>query len=437
MKIIQPTANPKKTRMAYDKSNDRYKWIVLATLTMVYVFNFIDRQVLVILQEPIKAELGLSDTQLGLLTGLTFAALYVILGIPIARFADKSNRKNIIVASLALWSFMTALSGMSKNFIHLFLARMGVGIGEAGGSPPAHSIISDYFPPKKRATALSIYSTGIYIGILIGFVIGGVLAKNYGWRTAFYSLGIPGILFSIILYFAVKEPIKGRLDDIDLSNVKPTLKDVLSSLLKKKTFVFIALASGFNAFGIYGISNFSPSFLARVHHIDIATAGIVLGLAMGVGGGIGTFLGGYLSDKLSHKDMRWHIWVPMISGTLAIPFIYLFIFSDSIEMVYFSLFFTSLLTALYLGPTIAITHSVVNAKMRAFSSAILFFVLNLIGLGCGPLMIGFLSDLFQPTYGDFSIRWAYCATFVSVIITIGFQYLASKNYLKDLETSKA
>ncbi|MFT5885429.1 MAG: putative MFS family arabinose efflux permease [Arcticibacterium sp.] len=421
--------------MANDKSNDRYKWIVLATLTIVYVFNFIDRQVLVILQEPIKAELGLSDTQLGLLTGLTFAALYVILGIPIARFADKSNRKNIIVGSLALWSLMTALSGMSKNFIHLFLARMGVGVGEAGGSPPAHSIISDYFSPKKRATALSIYSSGIYIGILIGFVIGGVVAKNYGWRMAFYSLGIPGILFSILLYFIVKEPIKGKLDAVDLSNVKPKLKDVLGTLLKKKTFVFVALASGFNAFVTYGVGNFSPSFLARIHQIDIATAGIVLGLTIGVGGGIGTFLGGYLSDKLSHKDMRWHIWVPMFAGMASIPFLYLFIFSDTIQIVYFGLFMAYLLLAIYLGPTIAITHSLVNAKMRAFSSAILFFVLNLIGLGGGPLVVGFLSDYFQPSYGDLSLRWAFCITFFGALMAIGFQYLASKNYLKDLESS--
>ena len=422
--------------MENKSTSERYKWVVLATLTTVYVFNFIDRQILVILQEPIKVELGLTDTQLGLLTGLTFAALYVILGIPIARLADKGNRKNIIVASLALWSLMTALSGLAKNFTHLFLARMGVGVGEAGGSPPAHSIISDYFPSKQRATALSIYSTGIYIGILIGFVIGGVLAKNYGWRITFYSLGIPGIVFAVVLYLVIKEPMKGRLDAADLTHVNPTLKEVLSSLLKKKTFVFVALASGFHTFGIYGFSNFSASFLSRIHQIDVATAGLVLGLAIGIGGGIGTFLGGYLSDRLSHKDMRWYIWIPMIAGASGIFFNYLLIFSAAVNVVYFGIFMTSLLTAFYLGPTIAITHSLVNAKMRAFASAILFFVLNLIGLGCGPLTIGILSDYFQPSYGDLSLRWALCATFISGAIALGFLYLASKNYLNDLEISK-
>jgi predicted MFS family arabinose efflux permease len=313
---------------------------------------------------------------------------------------------------------------------------MGVGVGEAGGSPPAHSIISDYFPSKQRATALSIYSTGIYIGILIGFVTGGVLAKNYGWRVTFYLLGIPGLLFAIMLYFVVKEPIKGRLDSTDLGDGNPILKEVLSSLLKKKTFVYVALASGFHTFGLFGFSNFSASFLSRVHQVDVATAGVVLGLAMGIGGGTGTFLGGYLSDKLSHRDMRWYIWVPMIAGASALFFNYLLFFSETVSVVYFAILMVSFLTAFYLGPTIAITHSLVNAKMRAFASAILFFVLNLIGLGGGPLVIGMLSDYLQPSFGDLSLRWAFCATFISAIIALGFQYLASKNYLNDLETSK-
>jgi len=260
-------------------------------LTLVYMFNFIDRQILVILSEPIKAELGLSDTDLGWLTGLAFAALYVILGIPIARFADKSNRKNVVVASLAVWSAMTAISGRAQNFVQLFLARIGVGIGEAGGSPPAHSIISDYFPPEKRATALSIYSTGIYFGILVGYIVGGLIAKFYGWRMAFYA--------------------KGRLDPTGEVKETPKLKEVIKALLGKKTFLFVALAGGFNTFGTYGVGNFLPSFLQRVHGVDIATAGIVLGLATGIGGMIGTYLGGFLADRFQGRDKRWYMWVPL------------------------------------------------------------------------------------------------------------------------------
>ena len=193
----------------------------------------------------------------------------------------------------------------------LLFARIGVGIGEAGGSPPAHSIISDYFPPEKRATALSIYSTGIYIGILLGYIVGGVIAKYYGWRMAFYALGIPGVLFAVLVYFTVKEPIKGQNDIIINDDTEdtptPSLGEVISYLFGKKTFIYFALASGFHTFSTYGVGNFLPSFLIRVHGIEIATAGIVLGLTTGLGGFIGTFLGGFIADKLRGNDMRWYM----------------------------------------------------------------------------------------------------------------------------------
>lgn len=412
---------------------NRYKWYVLAILTIVYAFNFIDRQILVILQEPIKAELGLTDTQLGLLTGLAFAALYVILGIPIARLADISNRKNIIAASMVVWSGMTAISGMVNNFAHLMLARIGVGIGEAGCSPPAHSIISDYFPPEKRATALSIYSTGIYIGIITGYVVGGLIAKAYGWRIAFYAIGVPGILFAAFLYFAVKEPIKGQMDEVDLKADNPSSGEVVRTLLKKKTFILIALAAGFQAFGNYGVGNFMPSFLQRVHGLDIATAGIVLGLSTGIGGGVGTFLGGYLADRFRARDMRWYLWIPILAGLLGILVNVIVFFSSTVPIVLVAIFLSGALTAVYLGPAIAISHSLVNAKMRAFTSSILFFILNLIGLGLGPLVIGMVSDALTPALGDLSLRWAFCTVFVTTIIALSLLYLGSRNYLNDLK----
>ena len=414
----------------------RYKWYVLAILTIVYTFNFIDRQILVILQEPIKAELDLSDTQLGLLTGLAFAALYTILGIPIARFADLNNRKNVVAASLAIWSAMTALSGTASNFMQLFLTRIGVGIGEAGGSPPSHSIISDYFPPEKRATALSIYSMGIYFGIGLGFIVGGIIAKLYGWRIAFYSLGVPGVLFSLILFFTVKEPIKGQSDKVVLEDETPSLGEVLRTLLRKKTFIYISLGCGFHTFITYGVGNFLPSFMQRVHGIDIAHAGIVLGITLGIGGAIGTFAGGYLGDRLRLKDMRWYIWVPIIAGLVNnIPSAFL-MFSSNPQIALWVTLFTSMLTAFYLGPAIAVCHSLVNAKMRAFTSAILFFVLNLIGLGLGPLVIGYVSDLLIPTYGDLSLRYAFLTSFIAGVISLIFFVLASRSYLADLEAAK-
>lgn len=418
-----------------DKS--RYKWYVLAMLTIVYTFNFIDRQILVILQEPIKAELGLSDTQLGLLTGLAFAALYVVLGIPIARYADLNNRKNIVAISLAVWSAMTALSGRAMNFTQLLLTRVGVGVGEAGGSPPAHSIISDYFPPEKRATALSIYSTGIYIGIFLGFLVGGILAQEYGWRFAFYALGIPGVLFAVLLYFTVKEPIKGQNDELKEEVETKSFGEVIEYLFSKKTFVYLAIGAGFHTFTTYGVGNFAPSFLQRVHNVDIATAGIVLGLTTGLGGVVGTFLGGYLGDRFRAKDMRWYIWIPLFAGLINfIPSMFLLFHNDA-NIVMGSTLFTNFFTAIYLGPSLAVIHSLVDAKMRASASAIFFFILNLIGLGCGPLVIGIVSDALVPEFGDMSLRWAFCVSFIAGIISLTMYFLAGRSYLEELNAVRA
>jgi len=281
--------------MTSTKDAGWYKWVVLGMLTLVYTCNFIDRQIVVILAEPIKGELGLSDSDLGWLTGFAFACIYVILGIPLARYADKSNRKNIVTACLAIWSAMTVVSGMAANFLQLLLARVGVGIGEAGCSPPSHSIISDYFPEKKRATALSIYSMGIYIGILLGFIIGGVIAKNYGWRAAFYALGVPGLFLALVTYVFVKEPIRGATDHAKQQVTDLGFMEVLGYLWKKKTFVYLSLGAGLNTFTTYGVGNFLPSFWQRVHGLDIATAGIIMGLTAGFGGMIGTFAGGWRS----------------------------------------------------------------------------------------------------------------------------------------------
>lgn len=413
----------------YSKSYKRY---VLFILTGVYAFNFIDRQILVILQEPIKADLDLSDTQLGLLTGFAFALLYVTLGLPIARYADKNNRKKVVSISLVVWSAMTALSGMAQNFIQLLLARVGVGIGEAGGSPPAHSIISDYYEPEKRATALSIYSTGVYIGIGLGFLIGGVIAQNYGWRMALYALGIPGILYAVLVWFTIKEPIKGRMDTAVSDERELSFKEVVSKLLEKKTFIFLSLATGFQAFGNYAVGNWLAPFLGRSHGMDLATIGITLGLIAAFGGGLGTFMGGYLTDKFAKKDVRWYFWLPALAILLNIPLAVFVFFGGNIQAIIVVLVLSYFLSALYLGPAIAVTHNLVSAKMRAFSSAVLFFVLNTIGLGFGPLIIGMLSDWLEPTYGTDALRWAFTCTFLTGIIAAILLFMAGRYYKEEM-----
>ncbi|MEM6964090.1 MAG: MFS transporter [Bacteroidota bacterium] len=409
-----------------------YKRYVLLILTGVYAFNFIDRQILVILQEPIKADLGLSDTQLGLLTGLAFAALYVILGLPIARYADNNNRKNVVSLSLVVWSAMTAISGLAQNFTQILLARIGVGIGEAGGSPPAHSIISDYYEPARRATALSIYSTGVYIGIFLGFLIGGMIAKNYGWRVALFALGIPGIFYALLVYLTVKEPIKGGLDKNPTTESKLTTTDVIKLLQSKKTFVFLALATGFQSFGNFGIGNWLPSFLARSHGMDIQNIGIVLGILAALGGGLGTFSGGWMTDKLRKYSVKWYCWLPAIATIVNfLPASFVF-FGNPTPAVLTVLGMSYFLSALYLGPSIAVTHSLVPAEMRAFASAVLFFVLNSLGMGLGPLVIGALSDWLEPTLGQDALRWAFTCTFISGSFASILFYLAGKNYEREV-----
>lgn len=416
--------------------SNKYKAYVLAILTGVYTFNFIDRQILVILQESIKADLGLTDTQLGMLTGLTFALFYVTLGIPVARLADRSNRKNIVAISLALWSFMTALSGSVANFFQLLLARIGVGVGEAGGSPPSHSMISDYFPPERRATALSIYSVGIYIGILVGYIAGGWLDQLYGWRIALMALGVPGILYAIILYFTVEEPERGRYDQQKsiAEDDKDSFGDVVRYLFSKRTFVLLAVGCGLHAFGSYGVGNFFPSFLARVHEMPISEIGTWLGLCTGIGGGIGTFLGGYLCDKFGKDNLRYYLWIPALTEILSLPFAVGAFFLGNTALAMACFFLMTLIGSLYLGPMIAVSHNLVKPSQRAMASAILFFVLNLIGLGLGPLVMGALSDALQPSLGAQSLRYAFCLTFVTGLIVMVMFYFAGKSYEEDLKS---
>lgn len=423
--------------------SQRYKAYVLLILTGVYTFNFIDRQILVIIQESIKAELGLSDTQLGLLTGFTFAVFYVTLGLPIARFADKNNRRNVVTWSLAIWSGMTAISGLVTNFFQLLLARVGVGVGEAGGSPPAHSMISDYFPAHQRATALSIYSMGIYVGILAGYSIGGWIDATYGWRMAFYALGIPGIIYALLLFFTVKEPPKGHSDAVAkiMGNQKAmeeeaSFWEVVRILLSKKTFIFIAFACGLHTFSNYGVGNFFAPFLARVHGMPVEDIGIWLGITSGFGGIIGTFLGGFLADKFGRKDLRWYMWIPIIAGLINLPFSYFAFFSGNLNVVLATYFITALLTALYLGPSIAVTHNLIDAKKRALASAILFLVLNFIGLGLGPVAIGMISDYLSADYGAESLRYAFTITWITGTISLILFYLGSKTYQEEALVKK-
>ena len=406
----------------------------LGILTLVYTFNFIDRQLLSILQEAIKTELLLTDAQLGLLTGFAFAMFYVTAGVPIARLADRSNRRNIVAASVGLWSFMTAISGFVQNYAQLLLARIGVGIGEAGGSPPSHSIVSDIFPKEQRASALSFYSTGVNLGIMFGFLFGGWLNEFFGWRAAFLVIGVPGIVLAGIVFATVPEPIRGLLENKKASDAQVPFSEVVAGLWQRKTFRHMAFACGLNAFAGYGTVNWAASFFIRSHGMTTGELGTWLALSTGLVGAIGIFAGGFLGDKLGARDTRWYLWVPGLSTLLVVPGMLVVFLTSNTYLALVYMFVPGFLQNIYLGNSIATTHNLVGLRWRSTSSAILFLILNIIGLGLGPFAVGLLSDMFDPSLGIESLRYAMLAVLPTACVwsSIHF-YLASRTLNADLE----
>ena len=412
----------------------RVRNYALGILTLVYTFNFIDRQLLSILQEDIKAELLLTDAQLGLLTGFAFAMFYVTAGVPIARLADRSNRRNIVAASVGLWSFMTAISGFVQNYVQLLLARIGVGIGEAGGSPPSHSIVSDIFPKEQRASALSFYSTGVNLGIMFGFLFGGWLSEFFGWRVAFLAIGVPGIILACIVYATVPEPVRGLLEDKKVSDNQVPFSEVVSGLWQRKTFRHMALACGLNAFAGYGTVNWAASFFIRSHGMTTGELGTWLALSTGLVGAVGIFVGGFLGDKLGARDKRWYLWVPGLSTLLVVPGLLIVFLTSNTYLALVCMFMPGFLQNIYLGNSIATTHNLVGLRWRSTSSAILFLILNIIGLGLGPFAVGLLSDMLETSLGIESLRYAMLAVLPTACVwsSVHF-YIASRTLIADLE----
>ena len=412
-----------------------YSNYVLFVLFIVYVFNFVDRQILSILIDPIKADLGASDTQMGFLTGFAFAVFYTVAGIPIARWADHGVRRNLIAIGLTVWSAMTALSGAAQSYLFLALARIGVGVGEAAGSPPAHSLISDYFTPERRATAISIYNSGIHVGAMLGYLLGGWINEFFNWRVAFLVVGVPGIVFALVVRFTVREPRRGVMDGHAGApdTERDTVKDVLRFMLSMRSFALLSVATGIAAFSAYGFGSWVPSYLRRVHEMGSGEIGTWIGIEVGVGGAIGSILGGRLADRLGARDKRWYLWVPALSLVGYFPFVYLFLLIENPRLALVAYFFAIIFAAMHLGPAIAITYGLVKVRMRALASAILLFILNMIGLGLGPLLVGIISDGLAPAHGALSIRYSLMIVAASKFIAIWMFWAASKSLIKDLD----
>ena len=402
----------------------------LGVLVVVYTFNFIDRQILSILLEPIKQDLGLSDSALGMLTGFAFALFYATLGIPIARFADRSNRRNLIAWALAIWSAMTAVSGLAQNFWHLLLARIGVGVGEAGCSPPAHSILADYFPTENRATALGIYSLGIPFGILFGFIAGGWLNEFFGWRVAFFIVGVPGLLLAILVRLTLREPPRGMAEGRVADEEQPTIMETFRFLWSKRSFRHMAVGGGLTAFVGYGVITWVPSFLIRSYGMSTGDVGTYLGLILGIPGGIGIALGGYLADRYGSRDTRWYLWIVSVALIASTPLFFGVYLSSTAFASLMFLILPILLGNFYQATTFSQTQGLVSLRMRSVAAAVLLFILNMIGLGAGPQAVGILSDILQPSYGDESLRYA-LLTLSTVHIWAAYHYYQAGKSLKD------
>ena len=406
----------------------------LGVLVVVYTFNFIDRQILSILLEPIKLELGLSDTALGLLTGFAFALFYATLGIPIARYADKNNRRNLIALALAIWSGMTAVSGLAQNFWQLLAARIGVGVGEAGCSPPAHSMIADYFPAENRATALGIYSLGIPVGILFGFLAGGWLNEFFGWRVAFFVVGIPGLILAVLVRFTLAEPTRGMAEGRIDSGEQPGVMETFRFMWRKKSFRHLAFGGALTAFVGYGLVTWVPSFLVRSHGMETGEIGTWLGLILGIPGGIGIAAGGWMADKLGNRDTRWYLWVVSVALLIGAPFAFGVYLSDSALAALLFLIVPVALGNFYQATTFSQTQGLATLRMRAVAAAVLLFIINIIGLGAGPQAVGIVSDLLSKSYGQDSLRYSLLIfSFFNIWSAYHF-YVAGKYLGNELET---
>ena len=385
----------------------------LAVLVVAYTFSFIDRQILSILLPAIKQEFLVDDWVLGFLAGSAFALFYATLGVPIAVLADRGNRRNLIAVALAVWSGMTALSGFAANIVQLTLARIGVGIGEAGLSPAAHSMIADYYPPHRRSTAMGVFTLGISLGIMIAYLAGGWVADNLGWREAFLIVGVPGLLLAIVVRFSVAEPVRGQSESRADDGQAVTVVSVARFLFARASFVYLALGAGMASFGGYAVASFFASYLQRSHAMSLTDIGLYLGLVLGAAGGLGFAGGGFLADRLGRRGQRYALLgvaaALLIGWLFSLP-VYL---SDNTGRVLLLFIVPAVFSNAYLAVVLSHTQSLAGLRMRGVASALMLFILNILGLGLGPQVTGIISDVLSVSHGAESMRYA-------LLIVVGF-----------------
>jgi MFS family permease len=421
----------------------QYRTFALLLLTLVYGFNFIDRQIMGILAPFIQKDLGLTNTELGLLIGLAFAVFYTFVAIPIAWLADRFNRVNILSIALATWSAFTALTGLANNFLQVALARMGVGIGEAGGSPPSHSIISDMYPKEERASALGVYSMGIPLGIMAAYFVTASLMDvsedQVNWRQIFIFLGLTGIALAVVVKLVLKEPVRGAMELTSSTTIsKPPFLESLKVLMRIPAWWAMCFGIAFGSFVSYAKSAFQTKYLVTLDpSFDFQTLVIILGIMNGTTYAGGAFFGARLADRWGKKDIRAYGWLPAIAMLLCMPVGIIGWWVDSVEMHLVFATFALLLLGIYLGPSFAIAQTLAPIHMRAMSTALFFFILNMIALGGGPTFAGWLMDVFGNNYNEIeSIRYSLTVTTCVFIPSVISFLLVSKFLPKDWKAAE-
>ena len=400
--------------------------LVLAFLLVAYIFNFLDRQILGILAQPIKADLGLTDTQFGAIGGLAFALLYSVLGVPLSYLADRTSRSAVIAGALAVWSGFTALCGTAASFWQLFLYRLGVGVGEAGGVAPSYALIADYFPPERRARALGIFSLGVPIGLGAGTLLGAYIAALIDWRAAFLIMGLAGIAFAPLLLWVAR-----NVPRQESGPATTSLAQVFAVVARKPSFWLMAFAASCSSLVGYGLALWVPSILMRSFGMEIIGAGQFMGSLLLVGGTIGVLAGGFLADRLGHSDRRWYARLPAIAWLVTAPFFFGGLLSSSLWLVWPLLLIPNALNILWLGPVTTAIQHLVERPMRATASACFLLINNFIGLGVGPLLIGAVSEALKASYGADSLRHAAIAVLGFYLVAALLMWFASRRLNRD------
>jgi MFS family permease len=415
-----------------------YSYYTLIVLMLAYACAFLDRSVISVLLPQLKRQLHLGDTSLGFLSGFAFTICFVLVGLPVSAIAERANRRNIVGVAIVVWSALTALCGSVATFGQLVLLRLGVGIGEAGLTPSAHSLLSDLFPPERRGTAVAIFTVGIHLGVFAGLAFGGYSAEHFGWRATFLIISLPGLVIALLVFLTIAEPPRGLSEIVASDKLEyRSFAKVVQLLWMDRSLRYVMLGTSFCSFVTFGQGAWLPSFLVRSHGMTVGHAGLILGVADGLGGLVGTLLGGTLSDYFGDRNPRWRLWIVAVALAAFPISILIFLYADSIALITVSALGSVVLTAVHKAPTSAVTLNLMPPRMRARATALTLVLTNLLGGGLGPLVVGNLSDALRPAFGEDSLRYALIVVTIFGLAAALSYFVAGKSLGKVAEQSAA